>query len=55
LTLLLVGQPLLRRTLSLATHEALRQRIAVHYQLEGLTPSLRMTPRVPSASINGFR
>jgi type II secretory pathway predicted ATPase ExeA len=36
LTLLLVGQPLLRRTLSLATHEALRQRIAVHYQLEGL-------------------
>jgi type II secretory pathway predicted ATPase ExeA len=37
LTLLLVGQPLLRRTLSLATHEALRQRIAVHYQLEGLT------------------
>jgi general secretion pathway protein A len=37
LTLLLVGQPLLRRTLSLATHEALRQRIAVHYHLEGLT------------------
>ncbi|MGH9444883.1 MAG: ExeA family protein [Terriglobia bacterium] len=37
LTLLLVGQPLLRRTLSLATHEALRQRIAVHYHLEGLS------------------
>jgi general secretion pathway protein A len=37
LTLLLVGQPLLRRTLSLAAHEALRQRIAVHYHLEGLT------------------
>jgi type II secretory pathway predicted ATPase ExeA len=36
LTLLLVGQPLLRRTLSLQLHEALRQRIAVHYHLEGL-------------------
>ena len=31
LTLLLVGQPLLRRTLSLQMHEALRQRIAVQY------------------------
>src|SRR5690349_22990649 len=37
LTLLLVGQPLLRRTLSLQLHEALRQRIAVHYHLEGLS------------------
>jgi len=37
LTLLLVGQPLLRRTLSLAIHEALRQRIAVHFHLEGIT------------------
>ena len=37
LTLLLVGQPLLRRTLSLQLHEALRQRIAVQYHLEGLT------------------
>src|ERR1700758_3243374 len=37
LTLLLIGQPLLRRTLSLQLHEALRQRIAVHYHLEGLT------------------
>lgn len=37
LTLLLVGQPLLRRTLSLQLHEALRQRVAVHYHLEGLT------------------
>jgi len=36
LTLLLVGQPLLRRTLSLQMHEPLRQRIAVHYHLEGL-------------------
>ncbi len=36
LTLLLVGQPLLRRTLSLQMHEALRQRIAVHFHLEGL-------------------
>jgi general secretion pathway protein A len=34
LTLLLVGQPLLRRTLSLQMHEPLRQRIAVHYHLE---------------------
>src|ERR1700758_4682721 len=37
LTLLLIGQPLLRRTLSLQLHEALRQRIAVQYHLEGLT------------------
>jgi type II secretory pathway predicted ATPase ExeA len=37
LSLLLVGQPLLRRTLSLQMHEALRQRIAVHYHLEGLS------------------
>jgi general secretion pathway protein A len=37
LTLLLVGQPLLRRTLSLQMHEALRQRIGVQYHLEGLT------------------
>src|SRR5712691_13570274 len=39
LTLLLIGQPLLRRTLSLQFHEALRQRIAVHYHLEGLSRS----------------
>jgi general secretion pathway protein A len=37
LTLLLVGQPLLRRTLSLQMHEPLRQRIAVQCHLEGLT------------------
>jgi type II secretory pathway predicted ATPase ExeA len=37
LTLLLIGQPLLRRTLSLQMHEPLRQRIGVHYHLEGLT------------------
>ena len=37
LSLLLIGQPLLRRTLSLQIHEALRQRIGVHYHLEGLT------------------
>lgn len=36
LTLLLVGQPLLRRILSLQMHEPLRQRIAVQYHLEGL-------------------
>lgn len=37
LTLLLVGQPLLRRTLSLQMHEPLRQRIAVQYHVEGLS------------------
>lgn len=37
LTLLLIGQPLLRRTLSLQLHEALRQRVSTHYHLEGLT------------------
>jgi type II secretory pathway predicted ATPase ExeA len=37
LTLLLIGQPLLRRTLSLQMHEALRQRVGTHYHLEGLT------------------
>jgi general secretion pathway protein A len=37
LTLLLIGQPLLRRTLSLQMHEPLRQRIAVQYHLEGLS------------------
>jgi len=37
LTLLLAGQPLLRRALSLQMHEALRQRIAVHYHLEGFS------------------
>jgi type II secretory pathway predicted ATPase ExeA len=37
LSLLLLGQPLLRRTLSLQLHEPLRQRIGVHYHLEGLS------------------
>ncbi|HEX7972029.1 MAG TPA: AAA family ATPase [Thiobacillus sp.] len=37
LSLLLIGHPLLRRALSLQLHEALRQRIGVHYHLEGLT------------------
>lgn len=37
LTLLLIGEPLLRRTLSLQIHEPLRQRIAVQYHLEGLS------------------
>jgi len=37
LTLLLIGQPLLRRTLSLQMHESLRQRIGTHYHLEGLS------------------
>jgi type II secretory pathway predicted ATPase ExeA len=37
LSLLLIGEPLLRRTLSLQIHEPLRQRIAVHYHLEGLS------------------
>jgi type II secretory pathway predicted ATPase ExeA len=33
----MLGQPLLRRTLSLQIHEPLRQRVAVHYHLEGLS------------------
>jgi type II secretory pathway predicted ATPase ExeA len=37
LTLLLVGQPMLRRTLSLQMHEPLRQRIAVQYHLQGIS------------------
>ena len=37
LTLLLVGQPLLRRTLSLQMNQPLRQRIGTHYHLEGLS------------------
>ena len=37
LSLPLIGQPLLRRTLSLQMHEALRQRIGVHHHMEGLT------------------
>jgi general secretion pathway protein A len=37
LSLLLLGQTLLRRTLTLQLHEALRQRVAVHYHLEGFT------------------
>jgi general secretion pathway protein A len=37
LTLLLAGQPLLRRNLSLQMHEPLRQRIAVQYHLQGLS------------------
>ena len=39
LSLLLVGQPLLRRTLSLQIHESLRQRVAVHYHLRLQRPS----------------
>jgi general secretion pathway protein A len=37
LSLLLIGQTLLRRTLTLQLHEALRQRVAVHYHLDGFT------------------
>ena len=37
LSVLLVGQPLLRRTLSLQIHEPLRQRIAAQAHLEGLS------------------
>ncbi len=37
LTLLLVGQPLLKRTLSLQMHEALGQSVSTYYHLEGLT------------------
>jgi hypothetical protein len=48
LTLLLVGEPLLRRTLSLQMHEPLRQRIAVQYHLEGLSRECRPR-RIPCA------
>jgi len=37
LTLFLVSEPRLRRTLSLQMHEPLRQRIAVQYHLDGLS------------------
>ena len=37
LSLLLIGEPLLRCTLSLQMHEPLRQRIAVQYHLDGLS------------------
>jgi type II secretory pathway predicted ATPase ExeA len=50
LTLLLVGQPLLRRTLSLQMHEPLRQRIAVQYHLEGLSRGTRCLPRSSAQS-----
>lgn len=36
LSLLLVGQPLLGQTQSLQSHQALRQRTAVHYHPEGI-------------------
>ncbi|MEI8044247.1 MAG: AAA family ATPase [Verrucomicrobiota bacterium] len=54
LTLLLIGQPLLRRTLSLQIHEALRQRIGVHYHLEGLTRDeldVYLTQQLKSAGV----
>jgi general secretion pathway protein A len=37
LSLLLIGQPLLDRTLTLQIHEALRQRVSVRCRLEGLS------------------
>lgn len=37
LSLLLIGQPLLERTLTLQIHEALRQRVSVRCRLEGLS------------------
>jgi general secretion pathway protein A len=55
LSLLLVGQPLLRRTLSLQLHEALRQRIAVHYHLEGLSReelAAYVTHQLKTAGVN---
>lgn len=55
LTLLLIGQPLLRRTLSLQMHEALRQRIATHYHLEGLSREeldLYLTQQLKTAGVS---
>ena len=37
-TLILSGEPVLNRTLERPIHEALRQRIAVHYTFQGLNP-----------------
>jgi len=37
-TLILSGEPYLNRTLEKAVHEALRQRITVHYAFQGLEP-----------------
>lgn len=37
-TLILTGEPTLNRTLERQVHEALRQRITVHYTFQGLTP-----------------
>ena len=37
-TLILSGEPVLNRTLKRPIHEALRQRIAVHYTFQGLDP-----------------
>ncbi|MCF0127263.1 MAG: AAA family ATPase [Pseudobutyrivibrio sp.] len=37
-TLILSGEPVLNRTLERPIHEALRQRITVHYTFEGLNP-----------------
>lgn len=37
-TLILSGEPVLNRTLERPIHEALRQRIAVHYTFQGLDP-----------------
>ena len=37
-TLILSGEPVLNRTLERQVHEALRQRITVHYSFQGLNP-----------------
>jgi type II secretory pathway predicted ATPase ExeA len=58
LSLLLIGQPLLRRTLSLQMHEALRQRVAAHYHLEGLTRDeldAYLAQQLKTAGCNGSR
>ncbi len=36
--LALAGQPTLNNTLSMQIHEALRQRVVINYQMQGLTP-----------------
>jgi len=38
-TLILIGEPHLNNTLDKPIHEALRQRIIIHYDFEGLSPS----------------
>jgi len=59
LSLVLIGEPYLNGTLDQSPHEALRQRIIVHYDFAGLTPDesqryLLHKFQVAGASFNGI-